>query len=93
VWDATIPATEREFNEFLLLLKSRLLDEVVETGYGVRWQAQDIEYFKKLAQQVRFKVVNEWSKEETFHLEMTARALAHTGYVFIIFVICNLWFV
>jgi hypothetical protein len=50
VRDATIPATEKEFREFLLLLKIKLLDEVVETGYGARWQAQDIEYFKKLAQ-------------------------------------------
>jgi len=42
VWDAAIPAAEREFKEFLLLLKIKLLGEVVETGYGVRWQTQDI---------------------------------------------------
>jgi hypothetical protein len=51
-------------------LRIKLPDEVVETGYGVKWQVQDLENFRKLAHQANFEVVTEWSNEEIFYLEM-----------------------
>jgi len=70
VWDVRIPMAEEECNQFIAPLKIQLPNEVVETGYGVKWQVQDIEYFKQLVQQTKFRVLNEWSKGEIFHLEM-----------------------
>jgi ubiquinone/menaquinone biosynthesis C-methylase UbiE len=70
VWDVRIPASERKFKEFIVPLRITLPDEVVETGYGVKWQVQNMEHFKQIAHQTRFQVVNEWSREEIFHLEM-----------------------
>lgn len=73
VWDVRIPASEKKFKEFMVPLKIKLPDQVVETGYGVRWQVQDIEYFKKLALQAGFKVVSEWLEGEIFSLEMAKK--------------------
>jgi ubiquinone/menaquinone biosynthesis C-methylase UbiE len=70
VWDVRIPTSKRKFKEFIVPLRIKLPDEVVETGYGVKWQVQDLENFRKLAHQANFEVVNEWSSEEIFYLEM-----------------------
>ena len=70
VWDVRIPASKRKFRTFIVPVRVKLPDEVVETGYGVKWQIQDLEYYKELAQQARFKVVGGWSNEEIFYLEM-----------------------
>lgn len=70
MWDVNIPMAEEECDQFIVPLKIQLPNEVVETGYGVKWQVQDIEYFKQLAQQTKFKVLKEWSKDEIFYLEM-----------------------
>ena len=51
-------------------LQVQLPDETVGTGYGVKWQTQDINHFKKLAKERKFTVVDEWSKGETLHLKM-----------------------
>ncbi len=70
LWDVKIPGTEKKHREFIVPLKVQLPDETVETGYGVKWQTQDINHFKKLAKVHKFRVVDEWSKGETLHLKM-----------------------
>lgn len=52
----------------------QLPDEEIETGYGVKWQAQSVEYFKELGKRAKFKTRNEWSKDEIFHMEMAKNA-------------------
>jgi ubiquinone/menaquinone biosynthesis C-methylase UbiE len=70
LWDVKIPRTEKKYRQFVVPLKVQLPGETVETGYGVKWQAQDINHFKELAKEHKLNVVNEWSKGETFHLKM-----------------------
>ncbi len=70
LWDVRIPRIEKKPRQFIASLRVRLLDETVETGYGVRWQSQDINHFKGLAKAHGFKVVDEWSRGETLHLKM-----------------------
>jgi hypothetical protein len=55
----------------MVRLKIRLPNEETEAGYGVKWQEQNIEHFKELAQKTKFKIIGEWSKGEIFYLEMS----------------------
>jgi len=71
VWDVKIPERHGDYKAFIVRLKVRLPDEEVETGYGVKWRTQNIEYFKELAQKTNFRIVNEWSEGEIFCLEMS----------------------
>ncbi len=70
LWDVRIRKTEKEHREFIVPLRVQLPDELIETGYGVKWQSQDINHFKDLAKEHKFKVVDEWNKDETLHLKM-----------------------
>jgi len=70
LWDVRIPRKHGDYKAFIVPLKVKLPNEEIETGYGVKWQTQDINHFKELAQETNFKVVHEWSKGENFHLEM-----------------------
>ncbi len=70
LWDVRIPRTEKKHRQAIMPLQVQLPDETVGTGYGVQWQTQDINHFKKLAKEHKFTVVDEWSKGETLHLEM-----------------------
>jgi len=71
VWDVQIPEKRGDYKAFIVRLKVRLLNEETKAGYGVKWQTQNIEYFKKLAQKTKFKITSEWSKGEIFYLEMS----------------------
>jgi len=68
LWDVHIPRTEMK--QFIVPLQVHLPDETVETAYGVKWQPQDVNHFKELAEEHQFKVVDEWSKGEVLHLKM-----------------------
>ncbi len=70
LWDAKIPEMKKKYRQIIVRLKVQLPDETVKTGYGVRWQTQDINHFKELAKEHKFKVIDEWSKGETLHLKM-----------------------
>ncbi len=70
LWDVTIPETEREYRQFIVPLRVQLPAKKVETGYGAKWQTQDINHFKKLAKEYKFKVVDERSSGKTLHLKM-----------------------
>jgi len=70
IWDANIPKTDKSFSEFVVLLKVKLPNEEIETGYGSRWQVQDAGYFIELAKQTGFKVLNSWSQDKIFYVEM-----------------------
>lgn len=70
LWDVRIPKIKKKHRQFIVPLRVQLPNETVETGYGVKWQTQDINHFKALAKEHKFKVVDEWSKGETLHLKM-----------------------
>jgi SAM-dependent methyltransferase len=70
IWDVRIPVAVKNYRQFIVPLKIQLLDKVVETGYGVKGQDQDAEYFKQLAQQTGFAIISERIIGETFYLEM-----------------------
>ena len=48
VWDVRIPESAAGYKAFIVHLKVKLPNEEVETGYGVRWQTQSLEYFKEM---------------------------------------------
>ena len=70
IWDVKIPEKFGDYKAFMVRLKVRLPNEETEAGYGVKWQTQNIAYFRDLAQKTKFNVVSEWSKGEIFYLEM-----------------------
>lgn len=70
LWDVTIPERIGDYRAFMVRLKIKLPQEETETGYGVKWQRQDIEHFKELAKETKFKVISKWSKGEVFFLEL-----------------------
>ena len=70
LWDVTIPERVEDYKVFMVRLKVRLPNEEVETGYGVKWQQQNIDYFKEIAQKAKFKITTEWRKGELLYLEM-----------------------
>jgi len=70
LWDVRIPQKFGDYKAFMVHLKVRLPDEEMEAGYGVKWQQQNMEYFKKLAEKAKFKAKSELSKGEIFQLEM-----------------------
>ena len=70
LWDVRIPEKRGDYKAFMVSLKVKLPNEETKTGYGVKWQTQNIEYFKELAQKTKFKIISEWSKRGIFYLEM-----------------------
>jgi len=71
VWDVRIPEKHGDYDVFAVRLKVQLPNEEVQTEYGMKWdKSQNIEYFKRLAQKTKFKVINDWCKDEIFYLEM-----------------------
>jgi SAM-dependent methyltransferase len=74
LWDVKIPDRNKEFRVFAVGLKIKLPNEEVETGYGTIWdKTQDIDYFRQLAVKTGFGVVDKWSKNDVFFLEMTKK--------------------
>jgi len=73
LWDVKIPEKLGDYKAFMVRLKVRLPNEETEAGYGVKWHTQNIQSFKELAQETKFKIINEWSKGEIFYLEMSKK--------------------
>ncbi|UCD96920.1 MAG: class I SAM-dependent methyltransferase [Candidatus Bathyarchaeota archaeon] len=73
LWDVRIPSLKKQNRQFIVPLTVQLPNETVQTGYGVRWQTQDINHFKELAKEHKFKVVDEWTESETFHLKLVKK--------------------
>lgn len=71
LWEVKIPETFGDYKAFIVRLNVKLPTEEVEAGYGVKWQPQNIEYFKEVAWKTNFKIINEWEKGEIFYLEMS----------------------
>jgi ubiquinone/menaquinone biosynthesis C-methylase UbiE len=76
IWDVRIPRKHLDKPVFALPLEVIIPNEKVETGYGVGWddREQDLQYFKKLAKRTGFEIVDEWSRDEIFYLELVKRA-------------------
>lgn len=70
IWDVRIPENVAGYKAFIVHLKVKLPNEEVGTGYGVKWQAQSLEYFGEMAKLTGFKATRESSKNEIVHIEM-----------------------
>lgn len=70
LWDVTVMQAETDCNLFVLPLEIRLPAKTVETGYGVRWQKQEMEGFLELAKQVGFEHIDTWKKGAIFHIRL-----------------------
>ncbi|KKN62990.1 hypothetical protein LCGC14_0506300 [marine sediment metagenome] len=75
LWDLTIPEkTIKEKNIILVILKVKLKDKVVETGYGVKWdKMQDANYFINLGKVVGFEVLEQQVERNIFYLRFTKK--------------------
>jgi len=51
-------------------------DAEVETLYGVKWDEQNLIYFKELATRIGFNVVSEYIADSTFFLELIKKKIA-----------------
>lgn len=76
IWDLKIPERFSTERFFAVMLEVSIPDEIISTGYGTKWEgkAQDIEYFKDLAADRGFQVLNEWSEDEIFFLELQKKS-------------------
>jgi SAM-dependent methyltransferase len=72
IWDVRIPPKHMDKKVFVLPLEVLLPGDKVETGYGIGWdhKEQNLEYFKELAEKADFKIIDEWTKDEIFHLKL-----------------------
>lgn len=73
IWDVEIPEKFGDYKAFLVRLMVKLPIEEINTGYGVIWKKQNLEYIKKLAQETNFEILDEWKKDEIFFLELVKR--------------------
>jgi ubiquinone/menaquinone biosynthesis C-methylase UbiE len=71
IWDVKIRERHKKHKAFVVLLKVKLPSEEIETGYGVKWETEDIDHFKELAKKTKFRITKEWSEDEIFHLELS----------------------
>lgn len=71
LWDAKIMKKHQKYKAFVVHLRIKLPNDEIETGYGAKWQTEDIGYFKELAQKAKFKITKEWSRDDIFHLELS----------------------
>jgi SAM-dependent methyltransferase len=76
IWDVRIPSKQLDKPVFAVPLEIVLPNEKVETGYGVGWdqKEQDLQYFKELAQRTGFELIDEWSRDKIFYMELVKRA-------------------
>jgi SAM-dependent methyltransferase len=76
IWDVRIPSKQLDKPVFAVPLEIVLPNEKVETGYGVGWdqKEQDLQYFKGLAQRTGFELIDEWSRDKIFYMELVKRA-------------------
>lgn len=72
LWDVRIPSKHVDKPIFAMFLEVLLPNGKVETGYGVGWddKEQDLDYFRELAGRSAFKILEEWTREELFYLEL-----------------------
>ncbi len=71
LWDARTLEKNKEYRCFMVFLRVKLPNQLIETGYGAKWQTEGIKHFKELARKTKFKIVEEWSRDEIFHLELS----------------------
>jgi ubiquinone/menaquinone biosynthesis C-methylase UbiE len=75
IWDVSIPPKNIDKSIFVIPLEIILPNDIIETGYGTKWdnKEQNLQYFKELAGRTKFKIVDEWFRDEIFHLELMKR--------------------
>jgi Methyltransferase domain. len=76
IWDVRVPPKPMDKTIFVVPLEILLPNKKVETSYGIKWdnKEQDLEYFKGLVRRTDFKIVDEWSRDEIFYLELMKHA-------------------
>ena len=71
LWDLIIPPREdKKEDVYILALKIRVNENIINTGYGTRWEKdQNAEYFLQLGKDVGFEVLEEKIAEDTFFIK------------------------
>lgn len=73
IWDVEIPEKIGDYMVFLIKLEVKLPTGKVDTGYGTKWKKQDLESFQELALKTRFKIQEQWKRDEIFFLELVKK--------------------
>ena len=68
IWEVEISEKDEEYEAFILSLEYSIRGNVTETGFGVRWREQDLNYYKDLAEKSGFNVINHKINGQIFHL-------------------------
>jgi hypothetical protein len=71
LWDLKIPKRDDNKKEvYLIILKVKFHDKVVDTGYGTRWnKEQDANYYIELAKDIGFQILEQNVDENIFYLK------------------------
>ncbi|MFX1488399.1 MAG: class I SAM-dependent methyltransferase [Promethearchaeota archaeon] len=71
LWDLKIPKREEDEKEvYLITLKVKFNDKVIDTGYGTKWnKEQDAKYYIKLAKSIGFQILEQNVDENIFYLK------------------------
>lgn len=72
IWDPIIPQKKDAKKDlYIILMKVNFNRKKIITGYGTRWdKEQDIDYFIDLANNIRFKIIEQNLKEDYFFLRL-----------------------
>ncbi|MFX1390469.1 MAG: class I SAM-dependent methyltransferase [Promethearchaeota archaeon] len=70
LWEVNIPERkESDKKKFLIFLKVKINDRLIETGYGTKWnKVQDLRYFSNLGKSIGFKIVDSKEDNNIFYL-------------------------
>ena len=71
LWDLIIPKRTNEKEEvYIISLKVKLDDNLIDTGYGTRWnKEQDANSFLNLGKEVGFEVLEKKIAQDTFYIK------------------------
>ena len=69
--DLKIPKRDEDEKEvYLIILKVKFNDNVIDTGYGTKWnKEQDANYYIELAKDIGFQILEQNVDENIFYLK------------------------
>ena len=71
LWDLIIPPSDDRKEEiYIIALKIKVNENIINTGYGTRWKKdQNADFFLQLGKDVGFEVIEEKIAEDTFFIK------------------------
>jgi len=82
IWDVVAPTQrDREKDIFVIPLRVKVKGQEIETGYGHVWpdEKHDLPFYRALAQDRGFQVVEQTQRERTFFLQLQKPVQQGTG--------------